>query len=364
MKGDQVTGTVTSPAGRRPRPAAAPRRSAMVFEVRPGRPGIVGHRVDGVPRGVVSRWLAARPAPRHRATPVAARMSGFVNADRPSGRARAVARKAVAVDGACRRSQPPRLRPGHRADTLRRSHRLVRSEEEGTAMRLRSPALVGVLVCCPLPARPSGRCRSSTSSACRALSTPQLSPDGRQVVYVQADADWKANKRISHLWRVRADGTATAQLTSAPTANRSRAGRPTASGSRSSPSAAAPRRAQIHLLPIDGGEAQPLTTHATAVQHPGVVARRPVALLHWPRTPRPPSRRRARRPRTTSTPSTRTSSSATCGGSTVATRAETRVTSGDFSVLDLRAVARRHAASRIIARRAPLLGDADAAKCG
>ena len=46
------------------------------------------------------------------------------------------------------------------------------------------------------------------------VSTPQLSPDGTQVVYVQADADWTANKRVSHLWRVRTDGTGPAQLTS------------------------------------------------------------------------------------------------------------------------------------------------------
>ena len=31
------------------------------------------------------------------------------------------------------------------------------------------------------------------------VSAPQLSPDGTQVVYVQADADWAANERVSHL---------------------------------------------------------------------------------------------------------------------------------------------------------------------
>ena len=30
---------------------------------------------------------------------------------------------------------------------------------------------------------------------------PQISPDGGQVLYVRSDADWKANKRISHIWR-------------------------------------------------------------------------------------------------------------------------------------------------------------------
>src|SRR5207245_1460173 len=45
------------------------------------------------------------------------------------------------------------------------------------------------------------------------ISNPQLSPDGRDVVYVQAQADWKANKRISHLWRVAVAGGQAVQLT-------------------------------------------------------------------------------------------------------------------------------------------------------
>src|SRR4051812_40468286 len=45
------------------------------------------------------------------------------------------------------------------------------------------------------------------------LSEPHLSPDGRDVVYVQAQADWKANKRISHLWRVPVAGGRAVQLT-------------------------------------------------------------------------------------------------------------------------------------------------------
>src|SRR5690349_8653556 len=39
------------------------------------------------------------------------------------------------------------------------------------------------------------------------LTEPQLSPDGRQVIYQLAEADWKANKRVSHIWRIASDGT-------------------------------------------------------------------------------------------------------------------------------------------------------------
>ena len=42
---------------------------------------------------------------------------------------------------------------------------------------------------------------------------PQLSPDGRLVLYVVERADWKANRRIGHLWRINADGTGGTQLT-------------------------------------------------------------------------------------------------------------------------------------------------------
>ena len=45
------------------------------------------------------------------------------------------------------------------------------------------------------------------------LSEPQLSPDGRELVYVLAEADWKANKRIAHLWRSSTETGETIQLT-------------------------------------------------------------------------------------------------------------------------------------------------------
>src|SRR5690349_9412256 len=33
------------------------------------------------------------------------------------------------------------------------------------------------------------------------VSDPQLSPDGRDVLYTRADADWKVGRRVSHIWR-------------------------------------------------------------------------------------------------------------------------------------------------------------------
>ena len=45
------------------------------------------------------------------------------------------------------------------------------------------------------------------------LSDPRLSPDGRELLYVLAEADWKANRAVSHIWRADADGSNTMQLT-------------------------------------------------------------------------------------------------------------------------------------------------------
>src|SRR5262249_618733 len=46
------------------------------------------------------------------------------------------------------------------------------------------------------------------------VADPQVSPDGRDVVYTRGDADWKAGRRVSHLWRARIGGGDAVQLTS------------------------------------------------------------------------------------------------------------------------------------------------------
>jgi dipeptidyl aminopeptidase/acylaminoacyl peptidase len=98
-----------------------------------------------------------------------------------------------------------------------------------------------------------------------ALSDPQLSPDGTLVAYVQDAPDWKENKRIGHLWRIPVSGGAPVQLTRGTRGE---------SNPRWSPDGKAlafvARRdgqddAQIHLLSGDGGEARALSAHVTAV---------------------------------------------------------------------------------------------------
>jgi dipeptidyl aminopeptidase/acylaminoacyl peptidase len=92
---------------------------------------------------------------------------------------------------------------------------------------------------------------------------PQLSPDGRHVLFVQDAADWKANRRIGHLHRIDITGENQVQLTYGERGESSPRwapdGRRIAFLARRDQDASS----QIYLLDIDGGEARRLTTHPT-----------------------------------------------------------------------------------------------------
>lgn len=96
------------------------------------------------------------------------------------------------------------------------------------------------------------------------LSSPQLSPDGKQVVFVLDRADWKANRRLGHLHRINADGTGQVQLTFGERGESnprwSPDGRLIAFTARRDPD----QNNQIYLLDVNGGEARRLTSHPSA----------------------------------------------------------------------------------------------------
>jgi dipeptidyl aminopeptidase/acylaminoacyl peptidase len=102
------------------------------------------------------------------------------------------------------------------------------------------------------------------------LSDPQLSPDGTQVLYVLSEADWKKNKRLSHIWRVQADGAERVQMTNGDEGEQSPrwspdGGRMAFIATRDETEAEEDDHGQIFLMSNEGGEAQPLTEHETAV---------------------------------------------------------------------------------------------------
>ena len=140
-----------------------------------------------------------------------------------------------------------------------------------SAPSLRSCTLAALLIVLSLPA-------VSLSQARRAMTPvdliqvprvldPQLSPDGARVLYVQDAPDWKANRRVGHIWRIGADGSDARQLTFGERGESSPRWSPdgrriaflTRRGDDEEP--------QIYVLEADGGEARRLTAHPAAVSN-------------------------------------------------------------------------------------------------
>ena len=46
------------------------------------------------------------------------------------------------------------------------------------------------------------------------VSDPQVSSNGRELAFVQSEPNWKANRRIGHIWKVNSDGSGLMQMTS------------------------------------------------------------------------------------------------------------------------------------------------------
>ncbi len=146
-----------------------------------------------------------------------------------------------------------------------------------TSSRASLPAVLGlVLSASPLlaqaPAAPTPAApRAMTIVDLISLPTiadPQLSPDGRVLVFVRSDADWKADRRVSHLWRTDVASGRSEQITFGERGESSPRfspdGRTLAFLARRGDGTDA-EEAQVFLLPMTGGEARRLTRHATSV---------------------------------------------------------------------------------------------------
>ena len=98
-----------------------------------------------------------------------------------------------------------------------------------------------------------------------ALSSPQLSPDGKEVVFVLAESDWKADRQVPHIWRVRVDGSGLTQMTNGETGERSPIWSPDGSQIAFLARRGEAKYQQIFLIQNSGGEARQLSHHKSSV---------------------------------------------------------------------------------------------------
>ncbi len=136
-------------------------------------------------------------------------------------------------------------------------------------LRLATLALAGVLA--PVSALAADAPRAMTIVDLinvPRLQDPQLRTDARQLLYTLSQANWKTNRRVSHVWRVNADGSGVVQLTNGAEGESSPRwspdGRTIAFLAKRGDAEAV---TQIFLMGNDGGEARPLTSHASAVSN-------------------------------------------------------------------------------------------------
>jgi len=97
------------------------------------------------------------------------------------------------------------------------------------------------------------------------LSEPRCSLDGGQLLYVLTKEDWKANKRVSHIWRINTDGTEPVQMTNGSNGEKSPRWSPDGKRIAFLAKRKDVKESQIYLISNEAGEAMQLTRHKTSV---------------------------------------------------------------------------------------------------
>src|SRR5687768_15782654 len=100
------------------------------------------------------------------------------------------------------------------------------------------------------------------------LADPQLSPDGKQIAFVIERADWKANRRTGHIFRINIDGTNQVQLTFGERGESNPRWSPDSKSIAFTARRDGDTNNQIYVLHAEGGEARRVTNHPTAAGSP------------------------------------------------------------------------------------------------
>jgi len=95
------------------------------------------------------------------------------------------------------------------------------------------------------------------------VSSPQLSPDGKQILFTIVEANWEKNKSISHIWRVDTDSEGLVQMTNGTDGESGGIWSP--DGKYISFITKRNKESQIFLLNNSGGEAIEFTEHKGGV---------------------------------------------------------------------------------------------------
>ncbi|CAM4324305.1 S9 family peptidase [Zobellia nedashkovskayae] len=97
------------------------------------------------------------------------------------------------------------------------------------------------------------------------VSNIQISPDGKSILYILTESNWKANKQINHVWQVDSNGKQTKQLTFGLGNDSEPLWSPNGKWIIFLSKRNADKGSQIYLMRSDGGESRQLTKHSTSV---------------------------------------------------------------------------------------------------